>query len=106
FLVKEYKLTVRLSVKFVDQVTKTVIWQEPHLERDFQFFVETYPGGLSEADARTRIWDLFARDIVKRSIEGSTPAAKVSAPKAVESAPPEAPASPQVPPTISGPKPY
>jgi hypothetical protein len=107
FLVKEYKLTVRLNVKFMDQVTNTVIWQEPRLERDFQFFVETYPGGLSEYDARTRLWDLFSRDIVKRTIEGTGTETKVSThKKAVESAPPEAPASPQVPPAISGPKPY
>jgi len=105
-LVQEYKLTVRLNVKFTDQVANTVIWEDPRLQQDFQFFVETRPGGLSEADARLRIWDLFSRDIVKRTIEGSTAAPRVPERKGAESAPSEAPASPQVPPPISGPQPY
>jgi hypothetical protein len=105
-IVQEYKLTVRLNVKFVDQATNTVVWEEPRLEQDFQFFVQTRPGGLSEADARLRIWDLFARDIVKRTIEGSGTAAGAAPRKAEETTPSEAPASPQEPPVISGPRPY
>jgi hypothetical protein len=105
-LVQEYKLTVRLNIKVADQVMSVPIWQDPSLSEDFQFFVETRPGGLSEADARLRVWDLFARDIVKRTIEGSGSDSKASERKSPESVPPEAPASPQVPPSISGPRPY
>ena len=105
-LVQEYKLTVRLKIKVADQVTDAPIWQDPGLVEDFQFFVETRPGGLSEADARLRVWDLFARDIVKRTIEGSGTNSTASERKSQPNAPSEAPASPQVPPPISGPRPY
>jgi hypothetical protein len=32
--------------------------------------METKPGGIPEEEAREILWDLFARDIVKRTIEG------------------------------------
>ena len=32
--------------------------------------METAPGGRTEEEAREALWDLFARDIVKRTLEG------------------------------------
>lgn len=40
------------------------------MEQSYRYFVETQPGGMTEDAAREQLWDLFARDIVKRTIEG------------------------------------
>jgi len=105
-VVREYKLTVLVNLKFIDRVTNTLLWEEPRMQEDFQFFVETQPGGLSEEEARLRIWDLFARDIVKRTIEGFGTVTGTSPRKIEEDKPSQAPTSPQEPPSYPGPRPY
>ncbi len=105
-VVQEYKLTVLVNLQFIDRVTNTLLWEEPRLEQNFQFFVETRPGGLSEEEARNKVWDLFSRDIVKRTIEGFGTVTGASPRKIEADKPSQAPSTPQEPPSFPGPKPY
>lgn len=66
----EYRLWVIMDVRFIDRVENRVLWEEKRLEGDYVYVVETQPAGLTEEEARERLWDLFARDIVKRTLEG------------------------------------
>ncbi len=69
-VVEEYKLWVIINLSFIDRVNNVRLWEEPRLEQEYRYFVETKPGGVTEEEARELLWDLFARDIVKRTIEG------------------------------------
>lgn len=69
-VVQEYKLWVILNLRFIDLAANTVLWEEPRMEQEYRYFVETQPGGVTEDEARELLWELFARDIVKRTIEG------------------------------------
>lgn len=66
----EYRLWVIIDVSFFDKKENRVLWEEPRLEQSYRYFVDTQPGGMTEDDAREYVWDYFARDIVKRTIEG------------------------------------
>lgn len=66
----EYRLWVIINVSFFDKKENRVLWEEPRLEQSYRYFVETQPGGMTEDEAREYVWDYFARDIVKRTIEG------------------------------------
>ncbi|MBI4396718.1 MAG: hypothetical protein HY548_06460 [Elusimicrobia bacterium] len=69
-IAEEFKLWVILNLRFVDQSNNTVLWEEPRMEQVYRYFVETKPGGITEDEAREVLWDLFSRDIVKRTIDG------------------------------------
>lgn len=69
-VVEEYKIWVLINLQFNDVTQKIALWQEPRMEQSYRYFVETQPGGITEDAAREQLWDLFARDIVKRTIEG------------------------------------
>jgi hypothetical protein len=69
-VVEEYKLWVVINMRFIDRVNKVALWEEPRLEQTYRYFVDTKPGGITEEEARERLWELFGRDIVKRTIEG------------------------------------
>jgi hypothetical protein len=66
----EYRLWVIINVRFVDRRESRVLWEEPRLEQTYRYFIETQPGGMTEEQAREQVWDMFARDIVKRTLEG------------------------------------
>ena len=59
----EYRLWVIVNVHFFDRRENKILWEEPRLEQSFRYFVETEPGGMTEEDARERVWDFFSRDI-------------------------------------------
>lgn len=67
---QEYRLWVIMNVRFIGRASGDVLWEEPRMEQEYRYFVETAPGGRTEEEAREALWDLFARDIVKRTIEG------------------------------------
>jgi hypothetical protein len=67
---EEFRLWVVMNLRFIDKVNRAVLWEEPRMEQSYRYFIETRPGGITEEEARERLWDLFARDIVKRTIEG------------------------------------
>ena len=94
---QQYKLTVLIDLQFIDRVTNTILWEEPRLEENLTYAAETLPGGLAEEDARLQIWNMFAADIVKRTLEGFGTVTG-SSPRRLESnQPSEAPASPPKP---------
>ncbi|MBK8575079.1 MAG: LptE family protein [Elusimicrobia bacterium] len=66
----EYRLWVIINVRFFDRRENRVLWEEPRLEQAYRYFIVTQPGGMTEDQAREQVWDLFARDIVKRTLEG------------------------------------
>lgn len=67
---EEQRLWVIMNLRFLDRTTGAALWEEPRMEQEFRYFVETAPGGRTEEEAREALWDLFARDIVKRTLEG------------------------------------
>lgn len=98
--VLEYRLWVIINVSFLDRKENRVLWEEPRLEQSYRYFVETQVGGMTEEEARERVWDLFARDIVKRVVEGYGSVTGASEKKV-----PEKPLPPQdilLPPPVDG----
>jgi hypothetical protein len=69
-VVQEVKLWVVMDINFRDRVQNKLLWEEPNLDQEFLFFVSTQPGGMTDDEARDQLWDRFARDIIKRMVEG------------------------------------
>ena len=100
---EELKLWVVMNIRFIDRGENKVVWEESRLEHEYRYFVETQPGGTTEDEARNRLWDLFARDIVRRTIDGFGSVSGASEKKiSKEPLPPSKKAPPRVPP----PSPY
>ncbi|MBN1824011.1 MAG: hypothetical protein JW803_06815 [Endomicrobiales bacterium] len=66
---EQYKLWVLLNVHFVDKVNNVTMWTESNME-GIQIFYDPSRGGKPEEEVREELWDLFARDIIKRTYEG------------------------------------
>lgn len=93
----EYQLWVIMDLKFLDRTNNQYLWEEPHLEQKLRYFAETEPGGKTEEEAREELWERFANDIVRRTVEGFGTVTGIS-PKAVpkeikKNPPPEYPNS-------------
>src|SRR3989339_90646 len=65
-----YKLNVLVSVRFLDKGANRYLWEEPALQAVKMYSASTLPGGLSEEQARESLWEVLAKDIVKRTVEG------------------------------------
>ncbi len=65
-----YKLRIVTDLRFIDKVTNTALWEEKNMEGVLTYPNATLPGGKTEEQAREAIWDVLARDYVKRVIEG------------------------------------
>lgn len=65
-----YKLRILVDLTFVDRSKNAALWEEPNLEGVLTFPALTLPGGRSEEQAREQIWDVLARDIVTRVVQG------------------------------------
>jgi hypothetical protein len=65
-----YKLRILVDLQFVDKSTNQILWEEKNLEGILSFPAQTLRGGLTEEQAREQIWDILARNIVKRVVEG------------------------------------
>lgn len=107
----EYRLWVIVDVRFFDRRENRVLWEEPRLEQTYRYFSNTQPGGMTEDQAREQVWDLFARDIVKRTIEGFGSVTGASAHKVPEKTLPPANVPPPPPPPpeeprVAPPSPY
>ena len=66
----EYQLWIVMDLKFLDTTNNQFLWEEPLLEQKFRYFTETQPGGKTVEEAREELWDRFATDIVRRTVEG------------------------------------
>ncbi len=69
-IVQERKLRVLVNIYFWDKVENKILWQETNLQSVHRYFVETRPGGITEEEARSIVWDKMARDIYRRTLEG------------------------------------
>lgn len=65
-----YRMEVLLNIRFIDKTTNETIWQEPGLVQVYTYSASTLPGGMSEEQAREKLWQNFAKMIVKRTIAG------------------------------------
>ena len=65
-----YKLRIIVDVSFIDKTSNTILWEERNLEGILNFPAQTLRGGLTEEQAREQIWDILARNIVRRVING------------------------------------
>ncbi|MBU2530000.1 MAG: hypothetical protein KKD35_03075 [Elusimicrobia bacterium] len=65
-----YKLNVIVSVKFLDKPRNTYLWEEPALQATKIYSELFLPGGMTEEAAREFLWEMIAKDIVKRTTEG------------------------------------
>jgi hypothetical protein len=65
-----YKLRIIVDVAFIDKTSNTILWEEKNLEGILSFPAQTLRGGLTEEQAREQIWDILARNIVRRVING------------------------------------
>ncbi len=65
-----YKLRILVDLQFIDKTMNQIIWEEKNLEGILSYPAQTLRGGLSEEQAREQIWDILARNIVKRVVEG------------------------------------
>ncbi len=65
-----YKLRILVDLQFVDKSTNQILWEEKNLEGILSFPAQTLRAGLTEEQAREQIWDILARNIVKRVVDG------------------------------------
>ncbi|MGQ9706768.1 MAG: LptE family protein [bacterium] len=68
--VKDYKLDIRLNLRFENKNTREIIWEDSLID-----YVHFYPSGTgggtrNEYDARKELIDKLAKDIVRKTIEG------------------------------------
>ncbi|MBI5245843.1 MAG: hypothetical protein HY923_01580 [Elusimicrobia bacterium] len=65
-----YKLRILVDLQFVDKSSNQILWEEKNLEGILNFPAATLRAGLTEEQAREQIWDILARNIVKRVVNG------------------------------------
>lgn len=96
-----YKLRILIDLQFIDRAANAVLWEEKGLEGILTFPAATLPGGKTEEQAREAIWDILARDVTKRVIEGfgsvSGPSRRSISTDAPSTTPVIQPAAPQTP---------
>ncbi len=66
----EYQLWIIMDLKFLDRNNNQYLWEEKALEQKLRYFAETVPGGKTVEEAREELWERFANDIVRRTVEG------------------------------------
>ena len=101
-----YKLRILVDLQFLDKSTNQILWEEKNLEGILSFPAQTLRGGLTEEQAREQIWDILARNIVKRVVYGFGTVTGTSERRITGEAPSTAPvAKPEEPlkPVISNP---
>lgn len=82
----EFQLTVIMDLDFLDRTKQQYLWEEPNLERKLRYLSDTQPGGKTEEQAREELWQQFAEDIVRRTMDGFGSVTSVS-PRAVPNVP-------------------
>lgn len=72
FVVEEYKLWIIFDLALYEKDKEEPLWEEKNLEGIYRFFAPTSnrAGALTEEEAREMLWDILARDILRRTIYG------------------------------------
>lgn len=77
FVAEEYKLWIIFDLALYEKDKEEPLWEEKNLEGIYRFLTPTSnkPGALTEEkateeEAREKLWDYLARDILRRTIYG------------------------------------
>jgi len=65
-----YKITMYYSIRMIDKKNNTILWEEDNLVANQIYSAPTLSGGMNEEMAREKLWDIIAKDVVKRTVEG------------------------------------
>lgn len=65
-----YKLNVIVAARFLDKSANRYLWEEPALQAVKMYSASTLPGGMTEEAARESLWEVLAKNIVRRTVEG------------------------------------
>jgi len=65
-----YKLNVIASVRLLDREYNRYLWEEPALQVTKIYSAANLPGGMTEEQAREALWEILAKDVVMRTVEG------------------------------------
>lgn len=65
-----YKLNVIAAVRLLDKEQNRYLWEEPALQVTKMYSAANLPGGLTEEQARESLWEILAKDIMLRTVEG------------------------------------
>lgn len=65
-----YKMDIWLDVVLMDKTTNTPVWREPAFVGTQIYAASTMPGGITEQQARDKIFEKLSKDIVTRTVEG------------------------------------
>lgn len=88
-----YKLNVIAGVRFLDKEENRYLWEEPALQVTKMYSSSALPGGLSEEQAREALWEILAKDVVLRTVDGFGSVSSTSA-KKLPPPPADTPAKP------------
>ena len=83
-----YKLNVIAAVRFLDRGENRYLWEEPALQVTKMYSAANLPGGLSEEQARETLWEILAKDIVLRTVQGFGSVSSASQKKVPAAQPP------------------
>lgn len=65
-----YRMDIWLRVQLFDMKKGVSLWEEPALVGSHIYSAATLPGGMTEEEARTQVWEKLSRSIVKRTTDG------------------------------------
>lgn len=65
-----YKLNVIAAVRLLDKGFNRYLWEEPALQVTKMYSAANLPGGLTEEQAREALWEILAKDVVLRTVQG------------------------------------
>jgi hypothetical protein len=65
-----YKLNVIASVRLLDREYNRYLWEEPALQVTKIYSAANMPGGMTEEQARESLWEILAKDVVLRTVQG------------------------------------
>jgi hypothetical protein len=82
-----YKLNVIAGVRLLDKEYNRYLWEEPALQVTKMYSAANLPGGLTEEQAREALWEILAKDIVMRTVQGFGSVSGVSQKKVPSEAP-------------------
>jgi hypothetical protein len=65
-----YKVNVIASVRLLDREYNRYLWEEPALQVTKVYSAANLPGGMTEEQAREFLWEILAKDVVLRTVQG------------------------------------
>lgn len=83
-----YKLNVLAAVRLLDKEQNRYLWEEPALQATKMYSAANLPGGLTEEQAREALWEILAKDVMLRTVQGFGSVSSASQKKIPSEAPP------------------